>query len=295
MQKSRSFLLREHIKKYAKESDYGFILFMVDSLRVVLYGSNYDDCNGEKLFFKQEGSLSLAVYNNREIHSHILNGGFESHITDILRNQIKPGSVCLDVGANIGYYSIFMANLCTPSGSVFAFEPVDYNIKKIELNASLNGLKNINIVNMALGEKREILELNIYPEDSMLTGHNSFVVNETLKKDTSHQKKQIEVISIDEWMSLNKLENVDFVKVDIEGFESSFFKGAIELLKLKPVIFFEHSSERIKELGQNESDFTSYLSEYTCYQILEDGLLEYNFDGNMHPFASDIIAIPKSN
>tara|TARA_B100000780_G_C20849899_1_gene337772 strand:+ start:266 stop:454 length:189 start_codon:yes stop_codon:yes gene_type:complete len=52
--------------------------------------------------------------------------------------------------------------------------------------------------------------------------------------------------------------------------------------------------EHIKKYAK-KSDFTSYLSAYICYQMFEDGLLEYNFGSNMHPFASDIIAIPKSN
>ena len=293
MKRGRKFFLRELVKRYIKDNNYGFLLFISDSLKLIRHGVDQDDCLGQKLFFKKEGSLLMGVYNNREIHSHILNGGFESHITKIMSNQIKQGDVCIDVGANIGFYSILMAELSGPSGAVFAFEPVEYNRKKIQLNASLNGLKNITIVDKALGDKSQTLELNVYPEDSKLIGHHSFVINETLKNDQSFEKQLVNVVSIDEWLQTNNISHVDFVKVDIEGFEHSFFKGAKNLLEKNPIIFFEHSAQRIKELDIDESNFKVLLKGYSCYQILSDGLLEYNFDSDMHPYASDIMAIPK--
>ena len=293
MKRGKAYFLKERLKEYAKNRDYGFLLYIVDTIRILFYGTDEDDCNGEKLFFKKERGSLFAVHNNREIHSHILNGGFEDHIINILTNQIKPGAICMDVGANIGYYSVLMADLCMPNGKVYSFEPVGYNRKKLELNASLNGNKNIQIIGKALGEKTENLELNIFPENSKLIGHNSFIENETLKENDGFEKVEVQVISADEWIKEQKIEKVDFIKVDIEGFEYNFFKGASQLLKLRPIIFFEHSSKRVRDLGINESEFNKILSNYTCYQILKDGLLEYKFNGDMHPYASDILAIPK--
>jgi len=294
MRRGKKFFLREALKKFIKDKDYGFLGFLLDVYKLLRFGVDLDDSNGQKLFFKTEGGLTMALYNNREIHSHILNGGFEQHITNILSGLVKPGDVCLDVGANIGFYSIFMADKVGPTGKVFSFEPVEYNRKKLQLNKSLNGLRNITLIEKALGDKSEALKLKVYPEESNLIGHHSFVENETIQSDTSYTEELVEVMSVDEWLIENEINKVDLVKVDIEGFEYSFFRGARELLKMSPIIIFEHSSERIKELGIKESEFGNILNEYVCYQILSDGLLEYNFEGEMHPFASDIIAIPKS-
>ena len=70
MKRGKTYFLRERLKEFVKNRDYGFLLYIVDSLRIIFYGVDEDDCKGEKLFFKKERGSLFAVYNNREMHPY---------------------------------------------------------------------------------------------------------------------------------------------------------------------------------------------------------------------------------
>ena len=80
---------------------------------------------------------------------HYVLGAYEPEIADVLRREIAPGSVCFDVGANVGYYAILMARLAGENGTVVAFEPVPLNFETLEQNIALNALKNVRLEPMA--------------------------------------------------------------------------------------------------------------------------------------------------
>ena len=280
------------IKKYLKEDDYKFLRLMDAILKISKRKKNY--YFKDKLYLKKFHDTNFAVYTNREIHSHIYFENFEPFVAKIILGLIKENDICLDVGANIGFYSSLIGKKIGVNGRVYAFEPVDYNIRFIELNKSLNGLKNIEIINKGLGDKNEIKELNIFPEESKLTAHNSFVMNETLNVNNIFEKKNVEIITVDDWLYKEKIKKVDFVKVDIEGYEYFFFHGAKNLLKMSPIIIFEHNIDRLKKLKIIENDFKSLFSNYSTYFITENGLIKYNFDGITQSEGNDILAIPKN-
>lgn len=280
------------IKKYLKEDNYKFLRLIDVILKISKRKKNY--YLKDKLYLKKFHDTNFAVYTNREIHSHIYFESFEPFVTKIILDLVKENDICLDVGANIGFYSCLIGKRIGLNGRIYAFEPVDYNIRNIELNKSLNGLKNIKIINKGLGDKNEIKELNIFPEESMLTAHNSFVMNETLSDNIIFKKKNVEIITVDDWIYKEEIKKVDFVKVDIEGYEYFFFHGAKNLLKMSPIIIFEHNIDRLKKLKIIENDFKSLFSNYSTYFITENGLIKYNFDGMTQSESNDILAIPKN-
>lgn len=292
MKFDRTILIRREIKSYL-EGEIGLrqlILRMLKTKRD--YKKNGVHSNNKKLIRTDYRGTRLFVKPQQEVHKQIFYGYFETHIVDLIDQFVRHGDICLDVGANIGFYSCRLANLVGDEGKVLSFEPVNYNRKLLNLNVRANGLRNLEIFEFGLGAKNETLEMKVFPEDDFLIGHNSFVDNETILANARYDVEKIEVRSIDDVLEQGKIAKVDFVKVDIEGYEYHFFKGAKNLLEnIRPTIIFEHSPDRLSLLGIDENEFVGFFRNYDVYQIHLGGLEPYDFDGKCT--APDLIAFPK--
>lgn len=280
------------ISQFMTKGKYGILTLLNNIRKIIRDRRKYKRVGDDKLFFKNFDGLTFALYLDREIHHQLFHGYFEQHIEKFIKMVVKENDYCLDVGANIGYYSCLMGNLIGEKGKVFAFEPVHYNLKILNTNIMLNRLKNVSVCSNALGESTGEMEMKIYPENSFLTGHNSLIDNEVIKENQFYETKSINVVSIDEYLEKNKIERIDVVKIDIEGYEYNFFLGAKKLMTdFNPIIIFEHNPNRIKDIGISEDEFIILFKNYFVYELFEDGLKPYYFDRNIT--APDLVAIPK--
>jgi len=88
-----------------------------------------------------------------------LNGEYEPVETKLILELVKPGAAILDIGANIGYYSLLFAKLTGPSGQVFAFEPDPYSYDLLQQNILENGYTNIFAFQLGVSDQNEELVL----------------------------------------------------------------------------------------------------------------------------------------
>ncbi len=143
---------------------------------------------------------------------------------DVYEKSFAPqsGDVVVDVGANIGCFSLRAARKVGPEGKVFAFEPMADNFAMLKENIRLNGLLTDNIIPVeeALGDYEGEAELRVYEVD----GSSSLLPrpNRRLRR-----TDRIRVSTLD----AKRLQRLDFLKLDAEGFELSILKGASETLK----------------------------------------------------------------
>ena len=73
MKRGKAYFLKERLKEYAKNRDYGFLLYIVDTIRILFYGTDEDDCNGEKLFFKKKEAVYLLfIIIEKSIHTYLM-------------------------------------------------------------------------------------------------------------------------------------------------------------------------------------------------------------------------------
>src|SRR4030095_8038429 len=201
---------------------------------------------GLKYFLKAANSLGIAnrTYKKRLHDSfymflnpteHIQQqlfwyGYYEKELGDLLKKIIKPGDVFLDLGANIGYFSMLVANN-SPSVKVISFEPVASLFQKMNDNISLNNIKSISAINAAAGETNEDKALFDSATDNL--GMSSFKQPENY----SGKKEKVKVVTIDDWFKTSGLSKIDVIKLDIEGSELAALKGMKEVLqKQKPVL-----------------------------------------------------------
>jgi FkbM family methyltransferase len=174
---------------------------------------------------------------------------------------INSGAVVLDIGANIGYYSI----LAVPkAGSVYSFEPSKASITAFEKNIELNKITNISIQPYALSDRAEASSLYLSSqENSGMTG---------LRKphNFSGSTEQVKVITLDDWMTGKKLNAIDIIKIDVEGAEVNVLKGAVTVLRqYQPVIFIEVINELLSRFEHTAAELFEFLYQfgYTAFEI----------------------------
>lgn len=198
----------------------------------------------------------------------LLDGAFEKESTYFIKNYCKQGMVCLDVGANFGYYSVLIAKLVQETGSVLSFEPSSIFRSRLIANIQLNNFKNITTFDIGLSDKREILE--IYIGSQTATMH--WIDGEDGQ--LSPMKEKIDLETLDNVIKERSISRIDFIKVDIDGHEYRFLQGAIETIRqFKPVILLEVNNMHYWKAGVDIFDFYELVIKLG-YNIYRDGDLK---------------------
>lgn len=163
---------------------------------------------------------------------------YEPYETKLILRQIKKGDVIVNVGANIGYYTVLLADKVGPSGKVYAFEPDSKNFEILKKNIEINKLSNVILVKAALSSQKGVKKL--YKSSDNYGDHRMF------GKEKKRESEEVKTLKLDDFLK-NKEKKVDFLKIDTQGWEPAVFDGAKEIIKKdKPVIFFEYSPESYK-------------------------------------------------
>ncbi|MDQ0967621.1 FkbM family methyltransferase [Flavobacterium sp. W4I14] len=194
-------------------------------------------------------------------------GDYEPEIKKIFRIFIKEGNTVLDVGANIGLHTLYFSELVGSEGKVIAFEPIPSTFQLLQENIKLNNFENIEQKNIALSNRNETIKIKI---DEKSKNPGSFNLFE-LDGDISVQ------CCIGDDLLIN--ERLDFVKIDVEGFEVHVIQGLFETLhKFKPVIVFEYDYNYQKKAGLSQDHIFRILGEigYQFYEIKKNTLILFN-------------------
>ncbi|WP_460189160.1 FkbM family methyltransferase [Urechidicola sp. KH5] len=215
---------------------------------------------------------------------HSINGiNYDLHIDDWIQSQLyflneyempeikalgrflNDGDVFVDIGANIGLFTLNAANLVGEFGSVIAFEPFKMNWNSLKKNVLLNRYTNIKIENFAIGEKNGEISL-FYDDSESNLGMVSF------KEKGNSIKENIESITLDTYIKNHSITKVDFIKLDIEGGEFNALKGMIETLnRFKPTLLIEIlNDEFYKDNNDSIENFLSNLG-YSKFFIDDEG------------------------
>jgi FkbM family methyltransferase len=163
-----------------------------------------------------------------------------------IRDQLRPGMRVLDVGANIGYFTRMMANAVGSTGHVIALEPEPHNYATLRKNLAHAGTNNVTPLRCAAGAEHARLRLAITP-----TLHGGHFLAGQGPADESHV--EVEVIPLDDL--LDPTETVNFVKIDIEGFDHLAVAGLQETIRRhKPLVFVEFYPGAIRRAGFDPCD-----------------------------------------
>lgn len=214
-------------------------------------------------------------------------GDYEPYLKHQFKQYITPGMTVLDVGANIGFHSLYFAELTGPNGLVLSFEPIPRNFTLLEKNVDLNSFHQIQPFEIALGGKNELIRVHIPEGQNNPGAYNLF------------QKEQYNTEIIcrmgDDFLDEHQITDIGFIKIDVEGYEYFVINGLKKTIeKSKPVLIFEYDRNYQLKAGVEPVNIFDTLATmgYCFYEI--DGY------GNKKPFTyanevmgAEILAIQK--
>lgn len=171
---------------------------------------------------------------------------------NFLKNNIKTGSTVLDIGANIGFYANILSDIAGNEGRVHSFEPDRINFDYLKKN--LKNKSNVVLNNKAVSDDEG--EIKVYKSKDLNVDHRTYPVDEY------EAIEVIEAISIDKYV--NGIFKVDFIKMDIQGYEIAALKGMEKTIKSNPeiILLLEFWPYGLHAAGHTVKEFCELLSSF---------------------------------
>jgi len=187
-------------------------------------------------------------------------GDYEPTTMRTIRRLLRPGMTMLDVGANIGYFSLVAAQSVGPHGHVYAFEPDPYNRAVLARNTRANVVgARIEVVPMAVSRMSGPIELHVNTEESgMLT---SLYAGAMAVRGGNWETVHVEATTLDAWAAARDWPAIHVMKLDIEGAELDALAGAREVLHRNPgvVLIVEMALASLTATGATPESFLAAL------------------------------------
>lgn len=223
-------------------------------------------------------------------------GEYEYAITKIISSVVLPNDICLDVGANIGWYTTLLQKRVGAEGQVHAFEPIPSVFEQLKRNVSLNvNNSNVCLNNVAVGDKEGRVVLYMF--SGLSDGHTSL---STLGRG-DYRTVEGQMIMLDTYLQQKKIQQVNFVKVDIEGAELQLLNGATSIFKQKvpPIWMIEMALGTTKGFGYLPNDLMVFMrqqAEYEFYVIDEVRCLLKRIEGfEPENIGANVLCVPKGH
>jgi FkbM family methyltransferase len=189
----------------------------------------------------------------RSLHA---TGTYEKGILDFLRTNLKVGDIFIDVGANIGWISLFASKCVGESGKVYAIEAHPLISKELRSNVNLNSSKNIEVCDFALGHEEGAA--TIWEDENNNRGGSSMHF-------TSGRHVKTFVKRLDNWLPADITPKL--IKIDVEGFEGQVIAGAIETIKrFRPILVIEFTF-RDEQTTSASRELIEYILSLAPYQV----------------------------
>jgi FkbM family methyltransferase len=220
---------------------------------------------GRQLVAPFDGGL-IHVDTSSSLEYHILfRGSHEPEIVNLIRQVVRPGDICFDVGANVGFHTLLLARQVGPSGRVIALEPHPDVGRRLLENVALNRLDQVTVVPAALSDRDGAADFFSFGEAAFHQGISSL-----LPDDEATRKIQVRTISGQTLLRAFPVARCDFLKIDVEGVESvvlAQLSGLIE--RYRPAIICEYRRQHWAKFGHTLEEVRERLHKlgYRLYVI----------------------------
>ena len=194
-------------------------------------------------------------------------GTFEPYCLPFVRGCANAGGTIVDVGANIGFYTIESALVVGPAGRMISIEAAKPHVAALRHNIDLNALNNVSLIDIAVGDRTGKATLALPLEANL----GSFTVGQVNSNETYH----VEVRRLDDVLADLNVHSLDLIKMDIEGSEFRALSGAEETLKrFRPAILIELNEVALGRCGASSSQVKVLLGQagYLGWIIKRDGV-----------------------
>jgi len=216
-------------------------------------GTTFAIVDGHKMSLGEKDALGLSIF-----------GVYEPLETELVKKEVKKGDVVLDIGANIGYYTLILARLVGDGGKVFAFEPDPTNFALLRKNVEANGYNNVALVQKAVSNQTGKTRLYLNPDKA--ADHRIY------ESGDGRQSIVIEAVRLDDYFK-NFNGKIDFIKMDVQGAEGRVIQGMLNLLKKNHnvKIAMEFAPNSLQKSGTAPADCLNLLTGlgFNLFEIAE--------------------------
>ena len=276
-----------------------FVRFMA-KIRMTPTQRNFDRFYKETFAFVREGSLVVDVpaFDGEfeiDFRSHVLlrllrDKQYEPELMPVIDDYLDPHKDVLDVGANIGLFSILFSTLISEGNRVFAIEPTPRALDYLRKNILRNDCSStVIVVEGVMTDRVGFVTLSTVPgmEEYSSLGR----ITESIGEESEIQAIQVSGCTVDNLVRDNKV-NPGFIKIDTEGAEYLVLSGAVDTLRNhRPVILSELSDKYLATFGHSAENVVNLLERYG-YSVFD--ALHLNAPIS-YPFFGEILAVPKEH
>ena len=188
--------------------------------------------------------MKYFIYNSLAFEAYLKESSHVRGEVRFLRLFAEEGMVAVDIGGKIGVTTVTIAKEVGKRGKVYTFEPVPENFEVLKRNLTINGLRNVKALQLAVSDR---------------VGKVDFYGNSIIPREEA-QKTSVKATTLDALLAEEKLERMDLINMDCEGSELLVLRGAERILRKNKVkIFFEVHHDFLGNLGQSVGDIVEYL------------------------------------
>ena len=240
---------------------------------------------GKRIVSKPIDGFDKRLYFERSQHLIFLfqsKISYEINIWNNIKSYLNSGDLIFDIGGNIGQYAMRFSEVVGKEGKVISFEPDFKNFAFLQFNSNINACKNLQCLNMGLGEKQETIE---FFRDTETGGRMGSFKKEFVQKNFKGFTDFVEVTTFDSMVQ--KFGTPSFVKIDVEGFEYNVLKGIKELSKTTKFLV------EVRGSTKNDVFDTFAKHNFRCFVVDNPAAFEV-FDQKEVPSFADLLFIAKS-
>jgi FkbM family methyltransferase len=222
--------------------------------------------NKGKIVIARRNGIVFELELNQLIDSEVFyNGAFEPITTKAIQKFVRPGMTAFDIGANVGWHTLNLATLVGQKGRVYAFEPTEWAIGKLKKNLSLNsGFNNVIIEGLALSDIIEFKKHYRIRSRWDVEGRK-----------TAKEEGYSDFMTLDTYCEEKSINKIDFIKIDVDGYECKIIKGGLNTLKKsRPILVIEMGDYWLRSAGDNIENLVVLLDSIGYTYLNEDDFSE---------------------
>lgn len=218
-------------------------------------------------------------------------GMVDGRETQAIARLVQPGDICVDAGANSGWYTVHLGDLAGQAGMVHAFEPDPRAFAQLSENVALNQSRaTVRLNNVALGRSAGTMPLYTTRNSQLSSLHP--IAPDFLPHQPDAQAsvcpRQASVTTLDAYAGTAGLECIDFLKLDVEGSEFDVLRGGEQVMRMRPVppvLYVELNPGASHQAGFSVHDMIAWLDAevgYHFYRVTALGrLAEFRSVGDL--------------
>ena len=203
-------------------------------------------------------------------------GLYEPEVTHFVEENLEANMTFVDIGANIGYYTVIASRLVGEFGRVFAFEPDSRNYSYLQRNVEANRLRNVEIIEKAATDRNGTAPFIRDPG-----GAEGWVANE----ERGPNRITVQTTTLDHFFRSEGWPSIDMAKMDVEGSEKSVLEGMRGVIERNPrmLLIMEFNRATLERAGSNPAALAKLLAElgYRRGKIMERGMKAFSIPDEM--------------